>query len=161
MPGIKIKLPYVVHSSGIHGKGVFAKKLIRKGTRIIEYRGVRSTIALEREKPVNDPRNPHHTFLFELSDGSTIEAGVAGNAARWINHSCDPNCEAIEDDGRVFIHARQTIRAGDEFTYDYRLSIPGRVTQRARQAYACHCGAMTCRGSMLLGPSSGKFSASQ
>ncbi len=88
MPRKKAKLPYVVHSSGIHGNGVFAKKLIRKGTRIIEYRGVRSMIDLEREKPVNDPRNPHHTFLFELSDGSTIEAGVVG--AFFGNDFCEP-----------------------------------------------------------------------
>ena len=67
MPRQKSKLPYVVHSSGIHGNGVFAKKLIRKGTRIIEYRGIRSTIDVERQKPVNDPRNPHHTFLFGVN----------------------------------------------------------------------------------------------
>jgi hypothetical protein len=141
---------YVVRSSGIHGNGVFAKELIRKGSRIIEYRGFRSTIAAERRKPVGDPKNPHHTFLFELSDGRAIEGGVAGNAARWINHGCDPNCEAIEDDGRVFIHATRTIRPGDELTYDYRLGIPGRISERTRQAYACHCGAKTCRGSMLM-----------
>jgi len=144
---------YVVRFSRIHGNGVFAKVLIRKGTRIIEYRGLRSTIDAEREKPANDPQNPHHTFLFELSDGTAIEAGKSGNAARWINHGCAPNCEAIEEDGRVFIYALRTIRLGEELTYDYRLSIPGRISQRTRQAYACYCGAKTCRGS-LLEPSS-------
>jgi SET domain-containing protein len=150
----KSRSSYVVRFSGIHGNGVFSKELIRKGTRIIEYRGIRSTIDVEREKPVNDPQNPHHTFLFELSDGTAIEAGISGNAARWINHGCAPNCEAIEEDGRVFIYARRTIRAGEEFTYDYRLSIPGRISQRTRQAYACYCGANACRGSMLMEPSS-------
>jgi SET domain-containing protein len=148
----RTKSLHVVRSSLIHGKGVFAKELIRKGTRIIEYRGLRSTIDVELKKPVNDPLNPHHTFLFELSDGSAIEAGVRGNAARWINHSCHPNCEAIEDDGRVFIHAKRTIRQGEELTYDYCLTVPGRVTKREHQAYACYCGAKTCRGSMLMVP---------
>jgi SET domain-containing protein len=145
---------YVVRSSGIHGMGVFAKELIRKGTRIIEYRGMRSTIDVERARPVNDPENPHHTFLFELSDGTAIEAGVRGNSARWINHGCAPNCEAIEEDGRIYVHAKRTIRAGEELTYDYRLDVPGRITKRMRQVYACLCGARTCRGSMLLEPSS-------
>ena len=60
--------------------------------------------------PLSDPNDPYHTLLFELSDGMVIDAGLRGNAARWINHGCQPNCEAIEyDDGRVFIHARRTI----------------------------------------------------
>lgn len=146
----KSKLLYVVRSSEIHGKGVFAKEPIGRGVRIIEYRGFRSTIDVEREKPVVDPENPRHTFLFELSDGSAIEAAISGNSARWINHSCNPNCEAVEEDGRVFIHAKKAIRTGQELTYDYHLSVPGRVSQRTRQAYACYCGAKTCRGSMLV-----------
>ena len=143
-----------VRSSAIHGRGVIATKLIRKGARIIEYRGTRSTMEAEHKKPPSDPRNPYHTFLFELSDGTAINAAVAGNAARWINHSCDPNCEAVEDDGRVFIYAKRTIRAGDELTYDYRLTLPGRVTLQARKAFACNCGAKICRGAMLQRSSS-------
>jgi SET domain-containing protein len=145
----KSKSRYSVRSSSIHSKGLFARKLIRKGTRIIEYCGLRSTVETERRKPVNDPKNPHHTFLFELSDGSAIEAGIDGNDARWINHSCSPNCEAIEDDGRIFIHAMQTIRPGEELTYDYCLTVPGRITRRTHKTYACNCGTESCRGSML------------
>ncbi len=143
------KRRYVTRSSVIHGKGVFATEPIRKGTRIIEYRGARSTMEVACERPFSDPANPHHTFIFELSDGTVIDAGVKGNAARWINHSCDPNCEAIEDDGRLFIHAIRSIRAGEELTYDYQLSWEGRLTVRTRKAHSCGCGTAKCRGTML------------
>jgi len=144
------KRRYVTRSSVIHGKGVFAAEPIRKGTRIIEYRGARSTMEVACERPLSDPANPHHTFIFELGDGTVIDAGVNGNAARWINHSCDPNCEAIEDDGRLFIHAIRSIRAGEELTYDYRLSWEGPLTVRTRKAHSCGCGTAQCRGTMLL-----------
>ena len=142
---------YVTRSSLIHGKGVFAKQQIRKGTRIIEYRGVRSSMEEACERPYSDPANPHHTFIFELEDGTVIDAAIKGNAARWINHSCDPNCEAIEhDDGRMFIHALRSIRAGEELTYDYRLTWDGHVSARTRKAHGCGCGTEKCRGTMLM-----------
>lgn len=141
---------YVVRNSAIHGRGVFATRTIRKGAEIIEYRGQRTTWEIGSERQGQDPSDPFHTFLFELDDGRVIDATVRGNAARWINHSCDPNCEAIEDDdGRVFIHARKTIRAGEELAYDYRLHIEGRITKEMREAYACRCGTRRCRGSLL------------
>jgi hypothetical protein len=146
----KQKSPCVVRSSGIHGRGTFATQLIRKGARIIEYRGARSTMEVACERPLTDPTNPYHTFIFEISDGTVIDASIAGNAARWINHSCDPNCETIEEGDRVFIHATRTIRLGEELTYDYRLSFPGRLSQRLRKAFACACGSGMCRGTMLL-----------
>jgi SET domain-containing protein len=80
-----------------------------------------------------------------------------GNSARWINHGGDPNCEAIEyDDGRIFIHAKGTIRAGEELLYNYRLGYDGRMTQRAKRAFACRCGAPRCRRTMLAYPLSPK-----
>ena len=153
MPSKPTRRPYVVRNSGIHGRGVFAIRTIRKGATIIEYRGERTTWKIARTRPDSDPDNPHHTFLFELNDGDVIDADVRGNAARWINHSCAPNCDTYEDDdGRVFIEAQRTIRAGEELTYDYQLSYDGRVGPRIRAAYACRCGAPTCRGSMLAAP---------
>jgi len=150
MPAKPASRPYVVRNSGIHGRGVFATRTIRKGTTIIEYRGERTTWEDASTRPDSDPDNPHHTFIFELNDGNVIDAGVRGNAARWINHSCAPNCDTYEDDdGRVFIEARRTIRAGEELTYDYQLSYDGRVGPRIRAAYVCRCGAARCRGSML------------
>jgi uncharacterized protein len=146
-PGSKRR--FVTRSSGIHGKGVFATVTIRKGTRIIEYRGERSTMAAVCERPHSDPANPHHTFIFELGDGTVIDASVNGNSARWINHSCDPNCEVIEDNGRLFIYALRTIRGGDELSFDYRLSWDDSVTERPADAHRCGCGTTKCRGTML------------
>jgi SET domain-containing protein len=151
MPSRTTKRPYFVRTSAIHGRGVFATRTIRKGTRIVEYRGQRTTWDVVNDRPDSDPNNPHHTFIFETSDGTVIDGGRGGNAARWINHSCAPNCRSYEDDdGRVFIEARRTIHAGDELTYDYRLAYDGRITRRIREAYACRCGAPGCRGSLLL-----------
>ena len=142
--------PYVVRRSHIHGRGVFATRTIRKGTDIIEYRGERITMKEADRRPDSDPDNPYHTFLFELDDGRVIDAAVRGNAARWINHSCAPNCEPYEDDeGRVFIAAKRTIRKGEELAYDYRLNVDGHISKKMREAYACHCGAPRCRGTML------------
>jgi SET domain-containing protein len=141
---------YVVRNSPIHGRGVFAARTLRKGTTIIEYRGERITSKEADRRPDSDPDNPTHTFFFSLSDGNVIDAAVRGNAARWINHSCQPNCETAEDDdGRVFIEALRAIRAGEELTYDYKLHIDGRISKRTRAGYVCRCGTPKCRGSLL------------
>ena len=136
------KRPYSVRNSAIHGRGVFATRTIRKGTVIIEYRGRRITWEAAIEQPDSDPSNPTHTFFFSLSDGRVIDAGRRGNAARWINHSCAPNCRTFEDDdGRVFMEARRTIHAGEELAYDYRLQVDERSTRKLRAEYGCRCGA--------------------
>jgi len=150
MGAVKRKKPYSVRSSGIHGRGVFAAEKIRKGTVIMEYKGQRASWDEAMSRPHSDPGDPAHTFLFELDDGRVIDAAVRGNAARWINHSCDPNCGTFEDDdGRVFIEAKRTIRPGDELCYDYRLNVEGRLSKRERAQYDCRCGARKCRGTML------------
>jgi uncharacterized protein len=152
MPAKSSPRPYVVRNSGIHGRGVFATRTIRKGTTIIEYRGERTTWKIAQARPDSDPDNPHHTFIFELDDGRVIDAAVRGNAARWINHSCAPNCDTYEEDSRVYIAARRTIRAGEELTYDYQLSYDGRIGPRVVAAHVCRCGAPRCRGTMLALP---------
>src|SRR5262249_1066267 len=147
----KPKRAYVVRRSPIHGRGVFAARTIRKGSKIIEYRGQRTTWDIALERPESDPDDPCHTFFFELSDGKVIDPNVRGNAARWINHSCDGNCQSFEyDDGRVFIEAKRIIRAGEELTYDYKLSVDGRLTKKELAGYVCRCGARRCRGSLLV-----------
>jgi hypothetical protein len=162
MPASKKPRAYVVRDSDIHGRGVFAADKIRKGTTIIEYKGDRTTWDIASLRPDSDPDNPYHTFIFELSDGRVIDAGVKGNAARWINHSCDPNCTTSETaKGRVYIEARRKIRSGEELTYDYRLSYDGRVTRKVREAFACRCGTAACRGSMLLDKKKSKRKASR
>ncbi len=139
-----------VLQSPVHGRGVFAARTIRKGETVIEYRGKRMTWDEACEQPASDEADPYHTFLFSLDDGRVIDAAIGGNAARWINHSCTPNCETYEDDrGRVYVAARRKIRPGEELSYDYRLEIEGKVGKRMRKAYACRCGARRCRGTML------------
>jgi uncharacterized protein len=143
----------VVRSSPIHGKGVFAKVAIKKGAALIEYEGERiSWKEAERRHPHN-PDEPNHTFYFSLESGRVIDANCDGNAARWINHSCKPNCEAkegsYEDMPRVFIFARRDLEPGEELFYDYSLDVEGRVTKQMKKDYECRCGAKRCRGTML------------
>jgi len=152
MPNPASDRPYVVRDSLIHGRGVFAARRIRKRTRIIEYRGERISWKEALKRPDTDPDNPFHTFFFSLDDGRVIDAGVRGNAARWINHSCAPNCKTIEDDeGRVYIRAKRRIDEGEELTYDYNLSIDGKLSKRERALFECRCGKKKCRGTMLEG----------
>lgn len=138
--------------SRIHGRGVYAARKIAKGERIIEYRGELISWKEADRRPPSDPDDPHHTFFFSLSDGKrVIDAGTGGNAARWINHSCDPNCETEEDEEgkRVYIQALRDIRRGEELFYDYSLIIDERMTPTLKRNYECRCGARECRGTML------------
>lgn len=140
---------FVVRGSHIHGRGVFATRMIPEGTRIIEYKGERITEKEAQNRHGRDPDNPHHTFFFSLEDGRLIDGDAGGNNARWINHACEPNCEAREENGRVFIYALRDIHPGEELGYDYGLIIEERHTAAIKQNYACRCGATTCRKTML------------
>jgi len=141
----------VVRDSAIHGRGVYAARRIRAGERIIEYRGELISWKEADRRPPSDPNDPNHTFLFSLDDGKrVIDANVGGNAARWINHSCEPNCETEEtESGRVYIEALRDIRPGEELHYDYCLIIDGKITKKIKREYRCLCGALKCRGTML------------
>ena len=102
----------------------------------------------QRRHP-HDPDDPNHTFYFHIDDKHVIDANVGGNAARWINHACEPNCEADEVDGRVFIKALRDIEPGEELFYDYGLIIDERYTPKLKKQFECRCGARKCRGTML------------
>jgi hypothetical protein len=138
-----------VRLSRVHGKGVFALRPIAAGELIIEYKGEIITWAEALARHPRDPADPNHTFYFHIDETHVIDAGVGGNAARWINHACEPNCRAEEVGGRVFIHALGDIAPGDELSYDYGLVIDERRTARLEQQYACRCGSRLCRGTML------------
>jgi SET domain-containing protein len=138
-----------VRKSGIHGKGVFALKPIPAGERIMEYVGQIITWKQALKRHPHDPSDPNHTFYFHIDDTHVIDGSVDGNAARWINHACDPNCQADEIDGRVFISALRDLKPGDELFYDYRLVIDERYTPKLKKAYACRCGSPACRGTLL------------
>lgn len=140
-----------VRKSPIHGKGVFALRRIRKGERIIEYKGkVISEKEADARYPDLDETKPYHTFLFLVDGAKVIDANRQGNSARWINHSCSPNCESSEDeDGRVFIEARRDIEPGEELSYDYNIVVDGGYNAKNRRRFFCACGAKRCRGTML------------
>jgi uncharacterized protein len=145
----RIEKLYTVRASRIHGKGVFATTKLSKGDLIVEYKGQRIDWETALARHPHDPSQPNHTFYFSLDTGDVIDANVRGNAARWINHSCAPNCEAREQDGRVYIHAKRSIQAGDELFYDYGLVLDEDYTEQTRLDYRCLCGAKRCRGMML------------
>jgi SET domain-containing protein len=138
-----------VRRSGVHGKGVFALRRIAAGERLIEYLGERITWREALKRHPHDPSDPNHTFYFHIDDKRVIDAARGGNAARWINHACDPNCEADEVDGRVFIKALRDIAPGEELFYDYGLVIDDRYTPKLKKQFACRCGSADCRGTML------------
>ena len=138
-----------VRKSGIHGKGVFALQPIKAGETIIEYKGEVITWAEALERHPHDPSDPNHTFYFHIDDDHVIDGKFKGNAARWINHACEPNCEADEVDGRIFIKALRNLKPGQELFYDYGLIIDERYTPKLKKQYECRCGSKRCRGTML------------
>jgi SET domain-containing protein len=136
--------PLKVDSSGVHGRGVYATHPISKGARIIEYAGQR----ISWEETSDDEDNPH-TFIFGLGSGEVINPEIGGNEARWINHCCDPNCEAFEEDDRIFIYAKRDIEPGEELSYDYGLKIDEQITKKSMKEFKCLCGSQNCRRTML------------
>jgi len=147
-----------VRKSGVHGKGVFALRPIKRGETIIEYTGEVITWDEALRRHPHDPSDPNHTFYFHIDEARVIDAKHGGNAARWINHACAPNCEADDDGQRVFIKALRNLKPGEELFYDYGLVIDERYTPALKRQFACHCGTRTCRGTMLA-PKRQKLSA--
>lgn len=133
----------------MQGLGVFALSRIPSGERLIEYAGEHLTPAQAEARYPDVPGERHHTFLFAIDDIVVIDAAVDGNDARWINHSCDPNCDAVIEDGRIWIETIKDIRKGEELAYDYAMVLEERHTPAAKRRFPCHCGAKRCRGTML------------
>ena len=136
-------------ASPIHGTGVFAARRIRKGARVIEYVGERVSHAEADRRYENKDASDSHTFLFIVDRRTVIDAGVGGNSARFINHSCAPNCETVIEDRRVFIYALRDIAAGEELAYDYLIQREPDDPPDVEEVFRCRCGAATCRGTML------------
>lgn len=143
-------------TSPIHGSGVFAAQDIPAGARLVQYKG-RLITHDEADRLYADGSDSGHTFLFTLNDRYILDANREGNVARWINHSCAPNCEAVlveSADGdpardRVYIEALRDIRAGEELCYDYHIVLDVPHTARLKRIWACRCGAPDCTGTML------------
>jgi uncharacterized protein len=142
---------YVVRTSNIHGRGVFANRYIRKGTRILEYTGERIDND-EADRRYDDAKmKRHHTFLFTLDKETCIDGAVTagGGDASFINHSCDPNCEAVITGKKIFIHALRGIEPGTELAYDYQYERTGENDDELEKFYVCRCGAPNCRGTIM------------
>ena len=135
--------------SRIHGSGVFARRPIAKGTRVVEYTGERITHAEADRRYEDRAYEDNHTFLFMVDDKLVVDGGVGGSVARFINHSCDGNCEIEIDRRRIFIEAIRAITPGEELTYDYSLVRTPEDPPDVDEVFACRCGAATCRGSMM------------
>jgi hypothetical protein len=139
----------VMRQSKIHGRGVFAARWISAGERVVEYKGRRITWDEADGLYPDEPDAPAHTFLFAVDKDIVIDANRDGNVARWINHSCDPNCEAVTEDHRVFIEAIRDIAPGEELSYDYNITFEERHTRALKRRYRCICGAESCKGTLL------------
>jgi SET domain-containing protein len=143
-------------SSPIHGNGVFAAQDLPAGVELIEYRGRRLTHA-QANRTYGGDTDSGHTFLFTLNERYLIDGNVDGNDARWINHSCAPNCQAwvIEHESgdpkrdRVVIETKRKIRKGEELTYDYGIKLEERHTPKLKAIWACRCGSPKCTGTIL------------
>jgi SET domain-containing protein len=136
-------------TSAIHGRGVFALQPIKKDERVIEYKGELISWREALDRHPHDPLQPNHTFYFHVDDLCVIDGRVNGNSAKWINHSCEPNCESDTQGDRIFIKALRAIKTGEELNYDYGLTIDERYTAKLKKEFACYCGSVQCRGTML------------
>jgi SET domain-containing protein len=142
-----------VRRSKVQGRGVFATRAFAKDERILEYLGQIITDDEADAQCDDEGMRRHHTFLFGLEDGYTVDGAQGGNEARFINHSCEPNCESVIEGQRVFIHALRAIAAGDEIFYDYWYTTDeGYTLDDLRRIYPCRCGAPTCRGTLARPP---------
>src|SRR5260370_21747499 len=146
-------LPLIeVRDSPLHGLGVFAARRIPRGTRVIEYRGEGVSHAEADRRYDHKDAGDNHTFLFIVDSHTVIDAGVDGNEARFVNHSCARNCESVIENQHVYIDAIRTIEPGEELTYDYQIQREADDPPDIDAIFECRCGVERCRGSMLCPP---------
>ena len=150
---------FEVRRSPVHGMGAFALRRIRKGTRLIEYLGERVSHAEADRRYESKAANDAHTFLFIVDSMTVIDAGVGGNEARFLNHSCNPICESVFEGQRVFIETLRAIEPGEELTYDYQIQREADDPPDIDEVFVCRCGSAGCRGSMLSPPDPPKRAA--
>lgn len=142
--------PIEARESAIHGTGIFATRDIAKGEIISEYTGRIITDEKADELYGDDAEPGGIVLLFSLGDGRVIDGAVGGSLAKFINHSCNPNCETFIEGRRVFVQALRAIRCGEEITYDYNLIVDEDADpHEERRRHACRCGARACRGTMV------------
>jgi len=135
--------------SSIHGLGVYVVQPIRAGETIVEVVGERISSAESDRRYQESDAEDGHTFMFYVDEDTVIDCGVGGNVSGFINHSCDPNCETVDDDGRIFVEALRDLQVGEELVYDYRLTWEDSDDFGDLSVYVCRCGSQSCRGTML------------
>jgi SET domain-containing protein len=141
--------PFEIRPSAKQGLGAFATEPISAGTRLIEYTGERLSPKEADDRYPDSDDERHHTYLFAIDDEIVIDAAVDGNEARFINHSCDPNCDAVIEDQRIWIESIRDILVGEELAYDYAYVLEERHTPSAKRRFPCNCDAANCRGTIL------------
>jgi SET domain-containing protein len=141
---------FSLRPSPIQGRGAFASRFIPRGTRIIEYTGERITHEEADARYDDGSMARHHTWLFTVNGRLVVDAAVGGNASRFINHSCEPNCAIEIERERIYIDAARDIAPGEELTYDYAYEREAGDDERAERHYLCRCGARRCRGTILV-----------
>jgi SET domain-containing protein len=146
----------IARRSPIHGNGVFAVEALAKGEEVIQYKG-KLLSNDEADDLYGDGGETGHTFLFTLNDDYIIDANQNGNGARWINHSCEPNCRALVEESaagnprkdKVVIETIRRIKPGEELTYDYGIVLEVPHTARLKKLWKCLCGSPKCTGTLL------------
>ncbi len=138
--------------SSLAGRGVFTTRVVPKGTLLLEYLGERISHEEAGERYYAAKEPDAFVLLFTVDRKVVIDGGVGGRAARYVNHSCDPNCEADEIGGRIFITSIRDIPTGAELTYDYNMEAPSPLPRDWRRRYACRCGTPRCRGTIVVRP---------
>ena len=149
MPRTTETFPFEIRESPMQGLGAFATRAIPADTRLIEYAGQRLTPDEAEARYPDVEGERHHTFLFAIDDDVVIDAAFEGNEARFINHSCEPNCDAVIEHGRIWIETIRDVAPGEELAYDYAYELAERHSPAAKRRYPCHCGASNCRGTIL------------
>jgi SET domain-containing protein len=134
-PGMQTDEMISFRTSGIHGTGGFALRDIPEGTEIIEYVGRK----IDKQESLRqcELENP---YIFTINEQYDLDGNVDWNPARLLNHSCSPNCDAQDDEGRIWIVAARDIRAGEEITFNYNYDLED------YKEHPCQCGAPNCVG---------------
>ena len=139
------KKPKLISKNSIlHGSGLFTEAPVDEGICLIEYKGKRNRWSSYKEEVDSD-----YALLMYIKGGFVIDPRINGNIARFINHSCEPNCEAVTVGKRVYIETLRRIRTGEEITIDYGLSLGTKPTRNDRLRFPCRCGSVKCRGTLL------------
>ncbi len=143
------KQVYEVRESKIHHKGVFATTDIKKDQKILEYVGEKITVeegdkrAIEIAKKAKLDKNAGAVYIFKLNDKYDLDGNIPNNPAMYVNHSCDPNAEAIDEDEHIWVVATKDIKQGEEITYNYGYD------WEDYKEHPCKCGAKNCVGYIL------------